>query len=923
MSVSIDWGNKIINVPKAYLTLIQATPTEIRELNIDSFRYDLRALEASDEGVVFDYTHSHNAPVSVGGVTLARVVEIVNGYTITFEDGQYAVNITGGNSNIGDNVNVNQVSVRSANSAGLISNAQIEFSSFNGGVTIDVIDGFAGTTFPIGTEQAPVSNLTDAKLIASVRGFDKLYIKGDITFIATDNIDEYEIYGQNARKTVVILEAGASTEGTSFFDCTITGVLDGDTWINHCLVDTLAYIQGQIENSVLLDVITLAGSESVRLINCADGVPGINTLPVIDMDGSGRDVIITDYDGTIVIRNLTGPDIVEMSIGRGHIHILDTVTDGIFILHGIGTLDDESTGTTIYNDGLINRQLITESTWSYVSIDINEGSAGTAFPLGTPQSPVNNLADAKLIADAHNLETFHLHGDVTIDTDDFAGYQFESDSPLTGSVQLDDVDVTNCVFNNLTITGTASGAFAATNCQFTTGIINIEGNMDNCVFTGAFTVKTDTQLNMDRCSAVSQTGITVDLNGAGRLGCANYNGVITITNATDPTAFIAVTGNYICNLHSSCTTGTALVAGIGILNNYSTMTLIERTLPASVWEEVMAAHLTDGTTGKKLYDGGTGDTDAIAAAVWDEPIADHLNVGSTGEKLNEGSVDSATIALIADAVWDELLSEHGITGSAGESLYIAGRMAPEGGWMSTSTASEIKLVRDKLGDAGNLVAETIIDEQSISSSDSIVFTMYQMIFEVTGVWLASDTTHVGTNYYEGDNGAFDSHTGMITLHTALPSDNEDVSISYTYFKGLHDDVITQFLTEAKMYVKKYTRKTFDWTLAFADPADEETQIALWAAAALAAKRCLEALAAGDILQLGFNFRLGDLEIENMVRGGGFQVQAHIDMLNEDIEKKLAMLGRGMYFSTSTTKSFGRDFWNYRRQGATDRRSGVQ
>ena len=314
------------------------------------------------------------------------------------------------------------------------------------------------------------------------------------------------------------------------------------------------------------------------------------------------------------------------------------------------------------------------------------------------------------------------------------------------------------------------------------------------------------------------------------------------------------------------------------------------------------------------------DKDDIIDGVWDELLAEHLGLGSTGEKLNEGSID---IQAIVDAVWDELLSEHQITGSAGESLYIAGKMAPEGGWMSSSTAAEIKLVRDRLGDAGTLIAETIIDEEAIATDTTTVFTMYQMIYEVTGVWLRTDIGHTGTNYYEGANGGFNEHTGLITLHTTLPSDNEEVLISYTYFKGLHDDVISQFLTEAKMFVKRYTRKDYDWTLAFADPADEETQVALWAAAALAAKRCLEALAAGDILQLGFNFRLGDLEVENMVRGGGFQVQAHIDMLTNDINAKLAMLGRGMYFSARTTQTYGRDYWGYKRSGTKNRRSDIK
>jgi len=87
MAVSINWDTKVIFVPKADLTLIQLLPTEIRELNIDWFRLQLKDLEDSEEGMVFLDTHVHYAPVDVGGVTLAMVIEIINGYTVTFEDG--------------------------------------------------------------------------------------------------------------------------------------------------------------------------------------------------------------------------------------------------------------------------------------------------------------------------------------------------------------------------------------------------------------------------------------------------------------------------------------------------------------------------------------------------------------------------------------------------------------------------------------------------------------------------------------------------------------------------------------------------------------------------------------------------------------------------------------------------------------------
>ena len=102
------------------MTFVQSTPFEIYELDINDFRLTLKDIEDNVGGIPFVDTHNHNTIVTVGGVTLARVVEIINRYTVTFEDDSYAVNLVGANSNIADVVNLNTVSVRAANSAGLI-----------------------------------------------------------------------------------------------------------------------------------------------------------------------------------------------------------------------------------------------------------------------------------------------------------------------------------------------------------------------------------------------------------------------------------------------------------------------------------------------------------------------------------------------------------------------------------------------------------------------------------------------------------------------------------------------------------------------------------------------------------------------------------------------------------------------------------
>ena len=120
MAITIDYTTRIISIQKVDMALVQSTPFEIYELDINDFRLSLKDIEDNVVGIPFVDTHVHNTIVTVGGVTLARVVEIINGYTVTFEDDSYAVNLVGANSNIADVVNLNTVSVRAANSAGLI-----------------------------------------------------------------------------------------------------------------------------------------------------------------------------------------------------------------------------------------------------------------------------------------------------------------------------------------------------------------------------------------------------------------------------------------------------------------------------------------------------------------------------------------------------------------------------------------------------------------------------------------------------------------------------------------------------------------------------------------------------------------------------------------------------------------------------------
>lgn len=310
MAISVDWPVKIINVPKADMALIQSTPIEVRELNLNTFRLALLDLQDNDEGMPWPDTHRHNLPVDVGGITLARVVEIINDYTVTFEDGAYIVNLVGANSNVADRVNPNNVSIRSANSAGLLQSREIEQAAFQDRVAIDVVAGSAGTLYPIGTPTNPVNNLDDALLIASVRGFSTLYVVGSLTIGSGKDVSGFLLQGGgatlNVAKTTLTFESGCVTSNTEIEDCRVEGVLGGEVRYTECIIGSVSNSHCHFSGCGLIGPIQLPTSTGfdTHTKDLHECYTGINEL-VWDINGNKLDTIWTDFTGKVRFINGT------------------------------------------------------------------------------------------------------------------------------------------------------------------------------------------------------------------------------------------------------------------------------------------------------------------------------------------------------------------------------------------------------------------------------------------------------------------------------------------------------------------------------------------------------------------------------------------------------------------------------------------
>lgn len=400
MALVPDYPAGIINVPKAHLTVVQLAPTEIYELDLGQFHVDMRELEESEQGRSWPRTHDYNAATVVSGVTIAPVINMTDYWTVTFEDGQYAVNLVGANSNVGDRINVNQVSVRTANSAGLASAKAIEFGEYGDAVTIKKGAGVTGSVYPIGTRRRPVNDFPNLNVIANFYGFVNVNIIGDTILDTGDIVDNLHLIGEGPTRTEITINTNSSTLNTIISDATVTGNLDGGTHLERCELHSLQYINGLIQDCTLRDsTFTLGGAASAiaKIIHCEAVEPNA-TKPIINGGGDGPRLYISNFSGDLRLENKSGSASWEIGFDHGHLEIdLVSVTAGHIIIDGKVYVTDQN-GTELTTGTYGSLQITNRASGGAVTVDNNaiaaavwsEDLSGYATP-GTAGYQIDNL----------------------------------------------------------------------------------------------------------------------------------------------------------------------------------------------------------------------------------------------------------------------------------------------------------------------------------------------------------------------------------------------------------------------------------------------------------------------------------------------------------------------------------------------------
>lgn len=222
---------------------------------------------------------------------------------------------------------------------------EIQFGSFGNRVTMDAINGVAGTDYPIGNLENPSNNWTDTLVIAVSRGFHDVHVHGDYEFGATDVLDDMIIEGDGRMVSTLTLTSGVTTVGTKFRQASVVGVLNGAVCIEVCrlgeVVD-LEGLEGCLDFCQLGGTIRLAGEATFA--NCVSDVPGMST-PVIDFVGAGTSFSMRAYSGGIELQNaadITNKCTVEFIAGQAILNA-NCNNNATVSLRGIFNLTNNST----------------------------------------------------------------------------------------------------------------------------------------------------------------------------------------------------------------------------------------------------------------------------------------------------------------------------------------------------------------------------------------------------------------------------------------------------------------------------------------------------------------------------------------------------------------------------------------------------
>lgn len=247
---------------------------------------------------------------------------------------------------------------------------------------------------------------------------------------------------------------------------------------------------------------------------------------------------------------------------------------------------------------------------------------------GLPENPVDNLTDARTIADAVGLSAYKIRGSVTI-TADHLDWTFEGENPEADVVTINAAaDVSRSFFRQLGVRGDFSGTPSPTNIERCTvgstggTVTNLQGIVLLVNLLGTIIPAPGGQLALvDASSSDVPTGTTIDFNAAAATTVVLRNpaGIFIFDNLTQADSVLGATlAGAEFFLNASITAGIIQLGGYGQVSDSKTgatlfvnnvllgsrldIAVSSRATVNDILDEALATHLGAGTVGRAIQD---------------------------------------------------------------------------------------------------------------------------------------------------------------------------------------------------------------------------------------------------------------------------------------------------------------------------------
>lgn len=366
---------------------------------------------------------------------------------------------------------------------------------YNSAVTIDMVNGVSGTSYPVGTHINPVNNLTDALVIADIYKIKHLHLHSSL--VVDVDLEGFTISGVNGGEVLQVM--GVNLSGCYINNMYLGGNLAGVGQLrveNTAILPDTIGLSGAFKSCGILGDIQIKQTEPSAFIDCFT-MKLSSTYPDPKIKFGADDDTTTIFNvnfsgfsgGVILANSKNALSFIDFNSRGGHIVIDNSNTAGNFRITGIAdnAVVNESNleidvDTLAASAVQLNEVLERIDYGDRVYINEDSGFAGTNYPIGTSSYPVNNMADAHAISLQRFIFEFELQSDLTIDVDLRKALKFRGQAG-TETVTFTGTATPECTFENLRVEGDLGSQVDLTrfeNCRVY-NITNFHGAIYNSV----------------------------------------------------------------------------------------------------------------------------------------------------------------------------------------------------------------------------------------------------------------------------------------------------------------------------------------------------------------------------------------------------------------------------------------------------------